>query len=319
MKKLSLALLAVFFLPISLIVAQEMPIYDQYHFNYYLINPAVAGADKCSHLMLTTKNNWIGMDGPSTQALSFRTRITGKNIGLGGYIYNDKTPNFRYVGGQATFAYHIPMSDGARYLRDVKLDRQLSFGVSVKANNHAFEAVEGTLNENIDPANTSFSELSLNANVGVYYIDYGFFAGLSATNLIPYDLDNYGRQEPSNPLTAFLFVGYGFDLGDGNEIEPSVNFNYDANDNKQLELNLKYSSNNEVDDLGYWAQLSYRHNMDDGGGKALSIIPIVGVRINKFQLAYAFNWTLNELANHNYGTHELMLAYSFCVPKKFCR
>ncbi|MDR1729469.1 MAG: type IX secretion system membrane protein PorP/SprF, partial [Prevotellaceae bacterium] len=33
--------------------AQEEIVYDQYYFNYYLVNPAVAGAERCSHLMLT--------------------------------------------------------------------------------------------------------------------------------------------------------------------------------------------------------------------------------------------------------------------------
>ncbi|MBP5458146.1 MAG: type IX secretion system membrane protein PorP/SprF, partial [Paludibacteraceae bacterium] len=53
--------------------AQDEIVYDQYHFNYYLVNPAVAGAERCSHLMLTGKFQWMGMDdAPMTQTLSFR-------------------------------------------------------------------------------------------------------------------------------------------------------------------------------------------------------------------------------------------------------
>ncbi|MBP5455806.1 MAG: type IX secretion system membrane protein PorP/SprF, partial [Paludibacteraceae bacterium] len=52
--------------------AQDEIVYDQYHFNYYLVNPAVAGAERCSHLMLTGKFQWMGMDdAPMTQTLSF--------------------------------------------------------------------------------------------------------------------------------------------------------------------------------------------------------------------------------------------------------
>lgn len=314
MKKLPLLFL--FFLTLSTsIFAQEKVIYDQYHFNYYLINPAVAGADKCSHIMLTTKNEWVGLDGPTTQSLSYRTRLNVKNIGFGGYIYNDKTPNFQNVGAQATFSYHIPLSDGYRYLKDIKLDRQLSFGVSVKVHQESYESHNTT-----DPADISFNEIVPNANVGVYYIDYGFFAGLSATNLIPFQMVNYGQQEPTDPFTTFFFTGYGFQINEDSKIEPSINFNYNAYSNKQLELNLKYSNNNEISDVGFWTQLSYRHNMDEGSGKPISLIPIVGLRLGKVQLAYAFNLTLNELAkDNNYGTHELMFAYSFCVPREFCR
>ena len=294
--------------------AQEKVIYDQYHFNYYLINPAVAGANQCSHFMLTTKNNWVGFDGPTTQALSFRTRLNVKPIGIGGYIFNDKTPNFSNVGAQLSFAYHIPMSDGARYLKDVKLDRQLSFGISAKVHQAAYDS-----HNTSDPADVSFSELVPNANVGVYYVDYGFFAGLSATNIIPFEAVNYGQQEPPAPMTMFFFTGYGFKVNDDAKVEPSVNFNADAESHKQLELNLKYTTSNPVSNMGFWTQLSYRHNLDEGSGQPLSLIPIVGIRMNKFQIAYAFNLSLSDVIKYNYGTHEVMLAYSFCIPKEFCR
>lgn len=319
MKKLTLFLITFLVLVGMSLQAQEkrasqLAIYDQYHFNYYLINPAVAGADECSHVMLTTKNEWVGMDGPATQVLSYRTRLTDKNIGLGGYIYNDQTPNFNNVGAQFTFAYHIPMSNGSRYLKNVLLDRQLSFGVSVKVDNDSY-----TSHNSSDPADVSFSEIVPNANVGVYYVDYGFFTGLTLTNLIPFKETNYGTQEPTNPLTAFFFIGKGFKIDENSKIEPSVNFNYSSYSDKQFELNLKYAQNNTVSNVGFWTQLSYRHNLDESSGKPVSLIPIVGIRLNKVQLAYAFNLSLNKLISHQYGTHELMLAYTFCIPKEFCR
>lgn len=294
--------------------AQERIIYDQYHFNYYLINPAVAGAEKCSHIMLTTKNNWIGLEGPSTQTLSYRTRLKTRNIGIGGYFYNDKTPSFNNAGAQLTFAYHIPMSNGNRYSKNLMLDRQLSFGVSLKAYQISY-----TSHNTIDPADVSFSEIVPNANFGVYYTSYGFFMGASVTNMIPFQMLNYGLEEPIGPATAFLFLGKAFGFGEGRSLEPSLNFNYNTFNNKQAELNLKFAQNNPDNDFGYWAQLSYRHNLDENSGQPISIIPIVGFRTGKFQLAYAFNITLNSLASYNMGTHEFMLAYSFCVPRHFCR
>ncbi len=314
MKKLPLILVIALVFIGAKVKGQEQVIYDQYHFNYYLINPAVAGADKCSHFMLTTKSNWVGYDGPQTQSLSFRTRLNSKPVGIGGYIFNDQTPNFQDVGAQLSFAYHIPMSNGARYMKNVELDRQLSFGVSAKIHQASYES-----HNTSDPADVSFSELVPNANIGVYYVDYGFFAGLSATNIIPFEMVNYGLQEPPAPLTVFFFTGYGFKVDQDAKVEPSVNFHATDEGNKQLELNLKYTTNNPVSNVGFWTQLSYRHNLDEGSGQPLSLIPMVGVRLNKFQLAYAFNLSLSEVVKYNYGTHELMLAYSFCIPREFCR
>ncbi|MBP5307198.1 MAG: PorP/SprF family type IX secretion system membrane protein [Paludibacteraceae bacterium] len=315
MKKILLLLVSVFGLAAVTVNSQQRPIYDQYHFNYYLINPAVAGADKCSHLMATGKQSWLGADGPSTYLLSYRTRLNTKNIGLGGYIYNDHTPQFNYIGGQFTFAYHIPMSIGGKYSQKVELDRQLSFGISARVKYLKYDAVENV----DDPANISEGEFMPDVNLGVYYVSYGFFAGASATNLIKFQPDMLGDSYTDEYLTAFLFMGYDFDFSRERTLEPSVNFNLDTKEHRQAEFNLKYMQNNSDLDFGWWAQLSYRHCLDKGNAQPLSLIPIVGARFGKFQLAYAFNLSLNEMASHNYGTHELMLAYTFCIPKRFCR
>ncbi|MBR5695662.1 MAG: type IX secretion system membrane protein PorP/SprF, partial [Paludibacteraceae bacterium] len=46
----------------SRLFAQDDIVCDQYHFNYYLVNPAVAGAERCHHLMLTGKFQWMGVE-----------------------------------------------------------------------------------------------------------------------------------------------------------------------------------------------------------------------------------------------------------------
>ena len=104
---------------------QEYTITNQYHFHYYLLNPALAGAAECTHFMLTHKQQWVGMkEAPYTTALSFQTR-TKSRIGVGAYLYNDRNGWSYQQGGQATIAYHIPLSRGNRYTKSPTLDRQL--------------------------------------------------------------------------------------------------------------------------------------------------------------------------------------------------
>src|SRR5574338_487120 len=56
--------------------AQQLPIYSQYLFNKYLINPAVAGSDGYTSLNLTTRQQWTGYQGaPQTYSLSFNGRL----------------------------------------------------------------------------------------------------------------------------------------------------------------------------------------------------------------------------------------------------
>ncbi|MBP5307193.1 MAG: type IX secretion system membrane protein PorP/SprF, partial [Paludibacteraceae bacterium] len=70
--------------------AQEYPVNNQYYFNYYLVNPAVAGAAKCHYFMLTHKQQWMGIDdAPYTTSLSYQGRWRN-SVGVGAYLYNDK-------------------------------------------------------------------------------------------------------------------------------------------------------------------------------------------------------------------------------------
>ena len=299
--------------------AQEEIVYNQYHFNYYLANPALAGAEPCSHFMLTNKFQWVGMDEfPMIQTLSFRTRALDR-IGIGAFLYNDRNGYSNRIGGQATFAYHIPLSDGRRYRQNVSLDRQLSFGVSFKLN--YFSINQELLDDPSTQGDNAFANpdgLSPNANFGVYFKSYGFFTGLSLTNLIPTTPDIFGDKEVPAPFTGFFFLGNAFELDYDAFIEPSIMVKANQYGNIGGDINLKFGQ--EVDrDFGYWLQASYRQSFDRDNGQSLMLMPMGGVRFGKFQLGYSFSLDLNNLVTHSYGSHEIMLGYSFCIPKYFCR
>ena len=304
--------------------AQEEIVYDQYYFNYYLVNPAVAGAERCSHLMLTGKFQWVGVeDAPMTQTLSFRTRVLS-NVGIGAYLYNDKTGYSLRQGGQATFAYHIPLSENTGYfMKDRSIERQLSFGVSAKVNHYGF--TDDLINEenSTDPTiahggtDTGFY---FNANAGTYFLYDNFFAGLSATNLIPTELKELGADEPIRPLTLFLFLGYDIVLDKTMDLEPSLMFKMDENDQRQLDLHLKFMQTlPDNEDFSYWLQVMYRHSLDAGNGQSLAFTPMGGIRYKGFHLAYAYTLGLTDFQRHNSGSHEVMLGYSWCITKRFCR
>ena len=188
--------------------AQEFPIYNQYHFHGYLMNPALAGAAECAHFMLTHKQQWVGIkNAPMTSILSFQTR-TEKRLGIGAYLFADKNGYSHQQGGQFSLAYHIPMSRGHRFSHHTTLERQLSFGVSGKVYRYDFddEVIQDAIakGEVIQKKEGFFP----NANFGVFYESYGFFTGLSATNLVPVKIDIFGENEPLRPFTASYQIGY---------------------------------------------------------------------------------------------------------------
>lgn len=323
MKKIAVVILAVF-LGLTKLFAQEQLIYNQYHYNYYLVNPALAGAEPCSHFMLTNKMQWVGMkDFPMTQLASFKTRVW-ENIGIGAYLYHDRNGYSNRAGGQVTFAYHIPLSNGRQYSMKKSYDRQLSFGVSFKLNyfyisNQLFEDTNG--DALTDDAFVNTNGWAPNMNFGIYYKDYGGFVGVSLTNLIPYKADIYGDKEIPAPLSGYVFGGYTFDLGSRKDkyLEPMAMVKFNQYGEFGMDINLKFGHEVEKDYWGYWVQASYRHSWNPNNIQSMQLMPMCGFNIGKFQIGYAFSLDLNNLVTQNYGTHEIMLGYTLCYQKHFCR
>ncbi len=322
--KYAAVLASLLFFSVLRINAQEEIVYDQYYFNYYLVNPAVAGAERCSHAMLTGKFQWIGLeDAPMTQTASFRTRILN-NVGIGAYLYNDRNGYSYRQGAQATFAYHIPLSENSGYfMKEQSVERQLSFGVSAKVHHYNFSDHLFGSDSGYDPVTDNGGKdkgFYFNANFGIYFLWDNFFTGASATNLIPTKMVEFGRDEPIPPLMGFFFVGYDIDLNESMTLEPSVMFKMNEDENKQLDFNMKFMQSPESnEDFSYWLQVNYRQGLDDKNMQALSLTPMGGIRYGNFHLAYAYTLGLTGINRHNSGTHEIMLGYTWCITKQFCR
>lgn len=304
--------------------AQSDIVYDQYYWNYYLTNPAVAGATRCSHVLGSFKRQWVGMDdAPMIEIVSFRTRIL-KNVGLGCYLYNDRNGYSDREGGEATFAYHIPLSQNYGYfMKNRDLQRQLSFGVSAVFSHYGFDPDLFSEKNQGDPVvdNGDHNKGTyFNANFGTYFLYDDFFAGLSFSNLLETELDELGKEEPTRPLTYFIFAGYAFPVNETIDVEPSLMFIGNENDERQLDINLKYSQvlpDNQ--DFSYWLQLAYRHCLDKDSTQALAFSPMAGFTYKGFHLGYAYTLGLTTIQRHNSGSHEIMIGYSWCKAAKFCR
>ncbi len=311
--------------------AQEEIVYNQYYYNYYLVNPAVAGAERCTHFMWTGFYSWAGMEGnesetPRFTTLSFRTRLRGglERLGIGAYAYLDKNGNSLRRGGQVSLGYHIPLSGGSTrgYMmkqRDIR--RQLSFAIACVVSNYGFD--ESLFQQGSTDAVLANGDEDkgyyFNASFGTYFLFDNFFAGLSIANLIPVKLEELGREEPIRPINPFIFLGYDFQLGDGMQFEPGAMFKFDTEDKRQLDFHLKFMQDVPGRDFGYWVELLYRHVLDKDNAQPLCLRPMGGIRIKKFNIGYTFGLGLTGVNRHNKGDHELMLSYSFCKTQHFCR
>ncbi len=326
-----LVALTMFLLSQTGLKAQEEIVYDQYYYNYYLVNPAVAGAERCTHFMWTGKLMWSGMEGqegetPRYTTLSFRTRLRGglDRLGIGAYVYLDQNGYSLRKGGQVSLGYHIPLSGGSTrgyMMKQRDISRQLSFALACVVSNYGFSE-ELFQKESTDMVLVNGGEdkgYYFNAAFGTYLLLDNFFAGISIANLLPTKLDELGSQEPVRPINPFIFMGYDFQLGDGMVFEPGAMFKFNTNSERQLDFHLKFQQNVPGKDFGYWVELLYRHVLDKDNAQPLSLRPMGGVRIKQFNIGYTYGLTLTGMARHNKGDHELMLGYSFCKTQHFCR
>lgn len=310
--------------------AQQLPLYSQYLYNKFLLNPAIAGADGFTSLNITAREQWVGYSGaPRTYSVSWQTRIlkrryqlkqnifnqtvykpktTGK-IGFGGYIFSDRNGRVQRTGFQLAYSYHT-------WIRDYT---QLSLGLAftgyhfiIDINNICFEDpnepwLNNELRRGIFVPDTDF---------GLYILDPKFSFGFSAQQLFGASV-KFGEYAYKNywmDRHYYIFGNYNFETGVRSELQPSALLKVSEQVRPQADIGLTYNYDNN-----FWAGLAYR----TGTGSA--IVTHVGMRyitsrvkLTSMYFGYSFDFTLNKIQNVTYGTHEFTIAIKFGdVDKRF--
>jgi len=322
-------IIGVFFLGLILseaVKGQQFPIYDQYMFNAFLLNPAVAGHEGYTAVNLTIREQWLGLkDAPSTYAATGQTRLLKNSfisksksirkrrrvmsrsgrVGFGAYVFNDANGALSRTGLSGTYAYHLTLKRS-----------QLSLGASLGGFQYRIDRSKIRLEDEDDYLMriTDDRAFIADANFGVYYSDRYIYAGLSAQNLFEsfFRLDN--RQGAGYQLerTYIAMAGYRFDVIDFLFLEPSFLFKFSESVIAQTDINLKAYIKED-----YWLGVSYRSG---GGaritkesikGRGSSLIIMAGARVDKYYFGYAFDYTFNSISSRTIGSHEIMLAAKF--------
>jgi type IX secretion system PorP/SprF family membrane protein len=300
--------------------AQQVPMYSQYIMNGFLINPSFAGRDGYSTVTLTTREQWVGLEGaPGTYAASFQTRILknsyiskatsvrkklvkptrGGKVGLGGYIFNDNNGIMRRTGFQAIYSYHIPMGLTGGMPND------LAFGLALTAYQLAINT-DGLIYDASDPLLNNYdrSVFIPDFNFGASYTTAKYYGGFAMTNILRGSL-LFANKDTTNEIRRelghyFLTGGIKIPLNNAFILEPSAFIKSSDMLFKSLQMDLTARvSYKEV----YWAGISWRTSD--------ALILMMGMRYDKFIFAYAVDFTLTDLRKQSFGTHELTLAVRF--------
>ena len=298
----------------NLTFGQQLPLFSQYLYNKYLINPAVAGSDGYTSVSLTAREQWVGYSGaPRTFSVSWQTRVLKKSfmlkqtsvrrdvyrpksdgkVGFGGYIFSDKNGLIQRTGFQASYAYHLWLQNST----------QLSFGL-------AFTGYFYKINEkeiNFEDPNEPWMNNDLRRGIfvpdvsfGAYLLNAKYSFGFSADQLSEASLKigSSAYQNFTMSRQYYLFGSYDFSRGSNTIIQPSFLFKMSEQLKPQADIGVTYIYNQD-----FWAGLAYRTSG--------ALITNIGVKYQNIFFGYAVDFTLQEIQRITYGTHELTIALKF--------
>ena len=277
-----------------------------------MLNSAMAGYDGFTSVNLTTRQQWLGIDNaPRTFSLAMQTRIlkrswqiktrplrnnkfiparTGR-IGVGITIFSDRYGAFSQTGITMSYAYHIPFPNS-----------QLSFGVSGSLSQYKIDRTNVQFRIP-DEKLSSIIELPFyvpDANAGVFYTHQDFYGGLSVAQLLQsaIKIGNSNLEAFHAKRSYIIMAGYRFTQRVDLVYEPSILIKTTEQLLPQVDLSLKavyYDS--------YWLAFSYRTSN--------TVICIIGVKKNRINIGYAFDYSFNAFQGQNFGSHEINLALKF--------
>jgi type IX secretion system PorP/SprF family membrane protein len=303
----------------QVIFPQQLPLYSQYLYNKFLLNPAHAGSEGFTSFNITSREQWIGYSGaPRTYSLSFQTRIlkrsyklnqnifdktvyhpktTGK-VGLGGYIFSDRNGLIQRTGFQATYSYHL-------WVRDYT---QLSMGFALTGYHFKINADESSFEESTEPLlNDDLRKgvFVLDIDFGVYLLNPRYDIGFSSLQLLGAvsKIGNYAYKNYWMDRHLYLFGSYNFYTGGKTELKPSLLLKMSEQIRPQADIGFNYCYDQTI-----WAGIAYR----TGGAIITNIgVKIITSRINKVSMyiGYACDVTLNQIQRATFGTHEITMAF----------
>ncbi|PKP20963.1 MAG: hypothetical protein CVU05_07835 [Bacteroidetes bacterium HGW-Bacteroidetes-21] len=289
-------LLISFICCISRIVsAQQVPLYTQYMLNDFVFNPAITGTSDYYQAKSDNRYQWVGItDAPRTYILSVYGPHRTKDMGFGGYVFNDVTGPTSRTGAYGAYAYNVRLKE----------DLRLSMGLSVGLLQFKIDGSKVILHDEGDPSfgHEMYIDYVPDANMGLYLYASNYYFGFSASQLINNKIGfNELQSLGINKLKSHFMVhgGYTYAINDDFDLSPSLMVKYVSPAPVQFDLGLKCVYQKTV-----WAGFSYRTK------DAFSFLLGYNHEEQLF-FGYSYDVTFTNIKKYSSGTHELLIGARF--------
>jgi len=156
-------------------VGQQDPLYSQYLFNPFIINPAYAGYSKDLTALAAYRLQWAGYDGsPVTMNASGHVALADNRMGLGLVVLLDKLGSDRTTTLQASYAYHLLLNKGMR----------VSFGLNGGVVNYKTDYSDLIIDETDPKFQQTISEFKPTVGAGVIFSTDHLYLGISVPKML---------------------------------------------------------------------------------------------------------------------------------------
>lgn len=279
--------------------AQQNPLYSQFMFNPFVINPAITGTHTYYQIWSNHRLQWIGMvDPPLTNTLSIYGPLEKQDMGIGGYIYSDVTGPSSKIGMNGSYAYNFAVSDEYR----------LSLGLSLGLMQYKIDGTKIKFPDNFDEAllNNVWTKFLPDASFGVYFYSSNLHAGIASTQLFNnkikiFEEDTTSGNETFGRLKShfYLTAGYKYFINRDFAIEPTLILREVVPASPQLDLNVRAIYQNMA-----WFGVSFRTQ---------DAIALLGgyTYERKIYIGLSYDIGITPLAKFNSGSFEIIIGYKF--------
>lgn len=311
MKKILFAtLLSILF--VSLVEAQQDPMFTKYMFNTLIFNPAYAGSKGHMSVTLLHRDQWFGFEGsPTTQTLTIHTPLKGKGVGVGGSLLHDDIGISKEIKLNGYYAYLMSFKNGS----------SLSFGLTGGVSNWQADFNELNIDNPNDPSLMGKVQTFLPvAGAGIFYYNDICYFGLSTPNIIANTLptsasisnsQQYGHYYLGGglilPLSSSMVFKPSFLIKNSNLFGALGNQTVGAPTEFDIDLSVLFYD-------ALWVGMSFRSAFE--GFNATSSYDSADIWMayylrNGFRVGAAFDYTLTQLQQVSVGSFEIVLGYEF--------
>jgi type IX secretion system PorP/SprF family membrane protein len=275
---------------------QELPVYNQYVFDPYLINPSYIGQSGYSEVNLVYRTQWTGIqDAPTTIGGNFQF-VANPRISIGLNVYNQEVVMLSTTSAMATFGYRVP----------INRNNIISFGLSAGAFSNRIDLTQLSNEELTDPViaqvnntfkmdgqfglNYSFKRLTIGFALLRLFENNAFVNGEDASGIKFSELNNKA-----------VSASYTFNIGKDVEFMPYLLYRFTDNYNF-FEGTGVLTFKNLISIGGFYRQ-------DYGPGF------LVRLRIKgKMEIGYGHEFASSQAKNYLGGSHEVQ--FKWRVGKK---